>query len=191
MTTIAVVRKGDFVSIAADTQTTLGSRKETAKYIVNNEKIIEHNESFIAVTGWGTFQLSLHDILQKLNKKIQFGSIDEIFKSSQIITKEMKENYFLRPDGEDSDDFETMHGDLLIANPNGIFGLSSYRYAQEFSRFYASGSGSEYALGAMFAIYDSEDKTAEDIVKIGVSSGIEFDDGSDFPINCYTVKLKR
>jgi ATP-dependent HslUV protease, peptidase subunit HslV len=62
---------------------------------------------------------------------------------------------------------------------------------QEYSRFYASGSGTEYALGAMFAIYDDEDKTAEDIAKIGVEAGAEFDDGTSLPMNCYTIKLRN
>ena len=42
----------------------------------------------------------------------------------------------------------------------------------------------------MFAVYNDENKTAEDIVKIGALAGIEFDDGSGSPLECYTIKSK-
>src|ERR1043165_9915346 len=101
MTTIAVVKKSGFVAIGADTQTTLGSRKESANYVKNNKKIIKHHESFLAVTGWGTFQLCLQDLLERFGRKLSFESISDIFKSSQMIQREMKENYFLKPDSDD------------------------------------------------------------------------------------------
>jgi ATP-dependent protease HslVU (ClpYQ) peptidase subunit len=78
----------------------------------------------------------------------------------------------------------------LIANPFGIFALTEFRYVQEFSKFYAYGSGNEFALGAMFAVYEDESKTAEEIARLGITAGAEFDDGTGLPMNCYTVKLK-
>ena len=79
----------------------------------------------------------------------------------------------------------------MIANPNGIFGLSSYRFVQEFSKFYANGSGSVYALGALFAVYNDENKTGEEIAHLGVTAGTEFDDASGLPITSYTFKLNQ
>ncbi len=189
MTTIAVVKKNGFASIAADTLTTYGNTKESAKYVVNSEKIIVFNENFLAFSGSASFALSFQLILSEVKKKISFKSIEDIFRAGLLIHKELKENYFLRP--EDDESFETSRGDVLIMNPHGIFGLSSYRYVQEFSRFYANGSGCDFALGAMFAVYENEDKGAEEIAKIGLGAGIEFDDGSDSPITCYTLKLKE
>ena len=89
----------------------------------------------------------------------------------------------------DEEDFETFRGDLLIINPNGIFGLSSYRYVQEYSKFYANGSGLEYSLGAMYAVYNDAQKSASDIAEIGVKAGVEFDDGSALPIHSYSLDL--
>ena len=65
--------------------------------------------------------------------------------------------------------------------------MSAYRYVQEYTRFYANGSGSPYALGAIFARYDS-DKSAEELARLGVEAGIEFDDGSALPITVCKVK---
>ena len=92
---------------------------------------------------------------------------------------------------DDDRSFETSRGEILIANSSGIFGMSEYRYVQKYKKFYAHGSGNEYSLGAMFAVYNDENKTAEDIAKIGVLAGIEFDDGTGSPLECYTLNLKK
>jgi ATP-dependent protease HslVU (ClpYQ) peptidase subunit len=42
----------------------------------------------------------------------------------------------------------------------------------------------------MSAIYDDENRSAEEIAKIGIEVAAEFDDGTGLPMNCYTVKLK-
>ncbi|MDH3492806.1 MAG: hypothetical protein OEM82_04595, partial [Acidobacteriota bacterium] len=90
----------------------------------------------------------------------------------------------------ESDAFETSRANMLLANPSGIYALSEYRYVKELARFYAYGSGSDYALGAMFVAYNDKSKSAADIAKIGVRAGAEFDDSTGLPMNCFTVKLK-
>ena len=190
MTTIVVVKKNGLAAIAADTLTTYGHSKESAKYVVNSEKIIKYHESFLAVTGSGSFQQALEDLLSTYEKRVAFESTADIFRAGLWIHDEMKENYFLRSDSDDSDSFETSRADILIANPSGIYALTEYRYVQEFSKFYAYGSGNEYAVGAMSAIYDDENRSAEEIAKIGIETAAEFDDGTGLPMNCYTIKLK-
>lgn len=189
MTTVAVVKKNGYAAIAADTLTVYGSTKESAKYIVNHGKIFKYRDNYIGLSGWGVAQSALEDFLGSTKKKISFAGTGEIFRAGLLIHRELKENYFLRTDGSDSDAFETSQSDILIVNPNGIFALTEYRYVQEFAKFYSYGSGGDYALGAMFASYDDEAKSAEDIARIGVSAGIEFDDGSGLPMDCRTVKL--
>jgi ATP-dependent HslUV protease, peptidase subunit HslV len=189
MTTIAVVRKNEFASIAADTLITFGNTKESAEYVVNHQKIVSYKDNFLAVSGSSSVQLALEDYLLKSKKNNQFSTINEIYRFGLLFHKELKDNHFLRPE-EDDDAFETFRGDIVIANPHGIFGLSSYRFVQEYSKFYTSGSGSEFASGAMFAVYNDANKTAEDIAKLGVMAGAEFDDGTSLPLNCYTIKLK-
>ena len=190
MTTIVVVKKNGNAAIAADTLTTFGSTKESAEYIVNSEKIIKYRENYLAITGWGGLQHALENFLNKTKKKIFFDNVSNIFQAGLLIHKELKDKYFLRPEDSERDSFETSRADILIANPYGIFGLTEYRYIQEFSKFYAYGSGDEFALGAMFAVYNDENKTAEDIARIGINAGAEFDDGTGLPMTCYTIKLK-
>ncbi len=187
MSTIVVVKKNGLATIAADTLTTFGNTKESAEYIVNSEKIFKHNENLLGVTGSASLGIAVQDFLTRTKKKVSFENAADIFRFGLILHKELKETYYLRAD--DEEDFETFRGDILIANPNGIFGLSSYRYVQEFSKFYANGSGSVYALGALFAVYNDADKTGEEIARIGVAAGTEFDDASGLPITSYTFKL--
>jgi len=190
MTTIVVVRKGKEAAIAADTLTTYGSQLESARYIKNNKKIIRYKESYFALTGWSASQTALEDLLKKSKEEFPLGNEKQIFNSHILLHKKLKEDYFLKADKRDSDAFETSRANMLLANPSGIYALSEYRYIKELSRFYAYGSGSDYALGAMFVGYQDKTKSAADIAKIGVKAGAEFDDSSGLPINCYRVKLK-
>jgi len=186
MSTIVVVKKNNETVIAADTLTTYGSTKETAAYVVNHEKIFAYHDNFLGVSGSASLGVAVQDFLSRAKKKILLETVAEIFRFGLLLHRELKENYFLRAE-DDEEDFETFRGDILIANRRGIFGLSAYRYVQEYKKFYANGSGSPYALGAMFAIYDTE-KTAEEIARLAVAAGAEFDDGSGLPITLYKIK---
>ena len=67
--------------------------------------------------------------------------------------------------------------------------MFSWRDVDEYTRFWAIGSGQEYALGAMYAVYEQMDD-AEEIAKIGVAAGCEFDDGSGLPCTLYSIQLR-
>jgi len=185
MSTIVVVKKKGETVIAADTLTTYGNTKESAGYVVNHEKIFKYSDNYLGISGSASLAIAVQDYLSKTRKKILFDTVSEIFRFGLALHRELKENYFLRPD--DEEDFETFRGDILIANKQGIFGLSAYRYVQEYTRFYANGSGSPYALGAMFVNYESE-KSAEEIADSGVRAGVEFDDASGLPVTFYKIK---
>ena len=190
MTTIVVVRKGKEAAIAADTLTTYGSQLESSKYLRNHEKIIKYRNSYIALTGWSSSQTALEDYLAKSIEDIPLGSEKDVFNSGLLIHRKLKENYFMRADKRDSDAFETMRVNMLVANPSGIYALSEYRYVKDLSRFYSYGSGSEFALGAMYVAYEDKKLSAEDIARIGVEAGAEFDDSTALPMTCYKIKLK-
>ena len=75
-----------------------------------------------------------------------------------------------------------------MANPSGIFGVYSMREVFEFDKFWSIGSGRDFALGAMYAVFKGR-KSAEDIARIGVLAGAEYDTGTGLPMNVATVKL--
>jgi len=86
--------------------------------------------------------------------------------------------------------YQSSQIDALIANQYGIFGMFEFREVHEFERFWAIGSGKAYALGAMFAVYDSVSEP-EEIAKTGILASCEFDNACDLPIAIYSLSLKE
>lgn len=190
MTTIVAVKKEGYVSIAADTLTMWGNMKESANHIANHEKILKFQDNYLAFTGSSSFKLVVEHLLNKTKKKPKFDSVESIFDSWLSFHKQLKDEYYLRSEDEDSDEFETSRMNVLIANPNGIFAIGVLRAVSEYKRFTAFGSGCDYAIGAMQAVYDDKNKSAEDIAKTAIEVAAEFDDGTGLPMICYTIKLK-
>jgi ATP-dependent protease HslVU (ClpYQ) peptidase subunit len=191
MTTIVVVRKGGVAAIAADTLTKWGSAKESAEYVVNSEKILKVGSSHVAVTGNATFKMILRDYFLTNAKDIHFGNPIEIFRTWNHLHGVLKSQYFLMPEEDKEDAVESSRMDVLIANPHGIFGVAAHRTVQEFSKFYAYGSGSDYALGAMYSIYDKPNLGAAQIARMAIGAAAEFDDGTGLPAQSFAVKLRK
>ncbi|SRR5581483_182716 len=191
MTTIAVTKKGGVVAIAADTLTKWGSAKESAGYIVNSEKILKVGQNYVAVTGNATFKMILRDYFLENAEQVRLENPVEIFKTWNRLHAALKERYFLLPEEDKEDALESSRMDVLIANPNGIFGVSGHRTVQEFSRFYAYGSGSDYALGALWASYDRPNLSAMQIARHAIECAADFDDGTGLPVQCFSVKLRN
>lgn len=191
MTTIAVVRKHGVAVIAADTLTKWGPVKESSTYVVNSEKIMQVGSSYLAITGNATFKHILHDYFSTLDQPPVLDTVADIFRTWNRMHGELKERYFLQSEEDKEDAIESTRIDVLIANPHGIFGVSGQRTVQEFSKFYAYGSGSDYALGALYSVYDDPARDAETIARHAVTAAAEFDDGTGGPIHTYTVPLAR
>ena len=189
MTTVTVVRKGGVAAIAADTLIKWGSAKESATYIANHDKILRVGESLVGVTGTATFTAILRDYFDHSNEEVRLDSPSQIFRAWNRLHGILKERYFLLPEEDKEDALESSRMDCLIANPHGIFGVAAHRTVQEFSRFYAYGSGSDYALGAMYSVYADPHLSAEQVARHGVQAAAEFDDGTGAPITSFTVPL--
>jgi ATP-dependent protease HslVU (ClpYQ) peptidase subunit len=189
MTTVTVVRKDGRIAIAADTLTKWGGGKESADYVANHEKIIRVGDSLVAITGSATFKLILADYFASLEAPPRFDSVANIFSAWNTLHGVLKEQYYLQTGEDKEEDLESSRMDVLIANPHGIFGVAAHRTVQEFSKFYAYGSGSDYALGALYSIYDRPDMNAEAIARHAIAAAVEFDDGTGGPIQSFTVGL--
>jgi len=191
MTTIAVVRKNGYVAIAADTMTKWGSGKETAEYIVNNHKTFKVRDTVVAITGNTTFKAMLVDYFAQPNVKARFDNVHNIFRTWQTMHAVLKEEYFLNASAGKHDPVESTRMDVLLANKYGIFGVAAHRTVQEFSKFYAFGSGADYAMGAMFSTYGDKNRDAENIARLAVEAAAEFNDGTGLPLTAYRIKLAR
>ena len=58
----------------------------------------------------------------------------------------------------------------------------------EFEEYYAFGSGADFALGAMQAVYRKV-PGARDVAKCGLHAACRFDDSSQLPLELKTVRL--
>src|SRR4051812_37382792 len=191
MSTIAVVRKNGQAVIAADTLTKRGSLKEPAAYVVNHQKILRVGDSYLAVCGPMTAQLVLEDYFSSAHAGVNLDSVPAIFRAWLPLHQALKDHYFLRPEEDEEDDYESSRMCVVIANAHGIFGIAAYREVQEFTRFYSYGMGCDYAMGAMYAGYDDPGRSAEDVARLGVEAAAEFDDSTGLPVLAYTVALRE
>ena len=189
MTTVTVVRKDGIAAIAADTLTKWGTAKESSDYIVNHPKILKIGNSYIGVTGYATFKTILRDYFDHVQEEVLLDTPSNIFRTWNRLHGILKQRYYLLAEEDKEDALESSRMDCLIANPHGIFGVAAHRTVQEFSRFYAYGSGSDYALGAMYSAYADPRLSAEQIARHGVEAAAEFDDGTAAPITSFTVPL--
>ena len=167
MTTLVVVRKGNMAAIAADSLTTFGDTRLSDAFDASSEKMVHYGDTVIALCGSAAHQLVYENLLSTA-KDLNFNSKSEIFETFRKLHGILKDQHFLNPKEEDEDAYESTHITALIANPTGIYGIYSMREVFEFKRFWAAGSGREYALGAMNALYDKFD-TAEAIARAAAS----------------------
>ncbi len=188
MSTLVVVRKKGIACIGADSLTCFGAKKLPGQYDQDPDKVFSIGESWVAIAGSPAHQLVLESAVSGMEQAPSLATREEIFEFFRSLHPRFKDEYFMNPKEDDKDPYESSQMDLLIANRKGIFGVFSLREVYEFTRFWTIGSGSEYALGAIFAAYDC-DLGAGQIAEIGLSAAAEFDDGTAGPFKVHTVKL--
>lgn len=187
MGVVLAVKKKGVICIAADTMTVSGgSRKQTANYVDNSDKIIQCGPSYIGTTDHPTWQLTLETYFEGLKRKPGLNSEEEIFDELLKMHQLLKDKYFLSLDEKD-EPFESSRFESLIANRHGIFKTYKLRSVQKFLHFSAIGSGASYALGALYALYDRL-SSAEAIAKAALNAVAEFDDSTGLPGTFYTIK---
>lgn len=193
MSTIVAVVKNQEACIAADSLTSFGDTRQPAAFVAESDKIIRFSgytsDNYMGIVGSAAHQLVMQNLIINHADKIDFSSRLSIFNTLKTIHPILKEEYFLNSKEEDDDSYESSRVDALIMNANGIFGLYSLREVDQYSRFWAVGSGSEFALGAMHAAYESMDE-AERIAEAGILAGTTFDTGSALPMTSYRMELK-
>lgn len=174
MTTCVVVKKDGEVAIAADSLVTFGDTRLARGY-EQNQKIFQVGESLIALAGTTAHFPVMRSLLAGLADECRLGSRDDVFRTFLKVHEKLKDEYFVNTKEDDDDPYESSQITCLIANPTGIYGVYSYREVFAFDRFWGIGSGRNFALGAMSAVYDLPGRTAADIAQVGVAAGVEFD----------------
>ena len=193
MSTFVAVVKNNVACIAADSLTSFGDTRQPAEYVAESDKIIRFSgytsDNYMGIVGSAAHQLVMQNLIINHADKIDFSSRLSIFNTLKTIHPILKEEYFLNSKEEDDDSYESSRVDALIMNANGIFGLYSLREVDQYSRFWAVGSGSEFALGAMHSAYESMQE-AELVAEAGIRAGTTFDTGSALPMTRYSMDIK-
>jgi len=187
MTTCVVVKKNNQIAIAADSLVTFGDTRLSSVYEANN-KIFKVGDSFITLAGTTAHFPVMQKVLTEMGEDCKLSSRDEVFTTYTKVHQILKENYFLNPKEDEEDAYESSQITSLIANPRGIFGVYSLREIFCFDRFWGIGSGRNFALGAMHAVYDSP-MNAREIAEAGVKAGAEFDKSTAGPFRVFTIEM--
>ena len=188
MSTIVAVAKQNRICIAADSLTSFGDTRQPAEFVTDYDKILPvGQECYIGIVGSAAHHLVMHNLFERHADKVDFSDRFSIFESMRVIHPILKDDYFLNSKDDDDDSYESSRVDALIVNRSGIFGLYSLREVDQYSRFWAVGSGAEFALGAMKVAYELFDD-AEAIARAGIEAGACFDSGSALPMTCYSVE---
>jgi ATP-dependent protease HslVU (ClpYQ) peptidase subunit len=188
MTTLVIVRKDDDITIAADSLTTFGDTRLAAEHDRTYDKIVQYRGTFIGLCGSAAHQLVFESLLRG-REPFDFSNKFSIFETFRKLHPILKEQHYLNPKEEEDDPYESTQITALIANRNGIFGVYSMREVFEYTQFWAAGTGREFALGAMQALY-SRLRTAEEIARAGIEAGALFDKNSALPMTLYSVKYQ-
>lgn len=189
MSTIVAVTKNNLGCIAADSLTSFGDTRQASEYVVDYDKILHFGaDNYIGIVGSAAHHLVMQNLLQNHADKVDFSSRFSIFESMRQLHPILKEEYFLNSKDEDDDSYESSRVDALIMNRQGIFGLYSLREVDHYTRFWAVGSGAEFALGAMQVAYDLFDD-AQQIARAGIEAGACFDSSSALPMTIYSQDL--
>lgn len=174
MSIVAAVKKGKQVVIGADSQYNFGSGKACNNNI-KSSKIRRIGSVYLSSTGWGLYDDILDDYLST-KKTVKLTSKLDIFRFFNLFWKSLHKNYPFVNDQSDDDasPFGDLDANFLIITKKSIFHVSSNLSVTEFLKFQAIGSGCDYALGAMHAVYDME-ISAEDIARKAIQASIEHD----------------
>jgi len=182
--------KNGIVAISSDTQTNYGSLKVSAKHFRNIRKMFPINKSVMGIVGWVAISDMMEYLFLNEKKLFELNSRMEIYGTLLRLHEKMKEEFFIETKEDDEQPVESSQLDALIVNKHGIFEISSYREVNEYSTFWAIGSGRRLGLGAMHALYDSK-ASAKEIVEAGVRASAEFDDSCGLPLKTRTINLVK
>lgn len=187
MSTICAVKKGGRIVIAADTATTFGDLVVGTDLVASAGKLFRFEDTWFGVTGSVAHGYALGEALRAAQAP-DFSSPERIYRTLLQIHAILKEEAFLKTDEDDDDPYESSQMNLLLVNRSGLYSVHSYRDVIAYSQFWAIGSGADYALGAMYSLYDGAE--CEQIAEAGVTAGCAFDSGSALPCELQVVEAE-
>lgn len=190
MSVIVAVRKGSQIVIAADSQDNFGDLRPPPE---NHEalKLRRIGDAVLGSSGWALYDDIFGHYLSR--RRVHLRDRRAIFDFFVKFWRDLRKHYPFVNDqpGKESDTpFASLDASFLVASPGGIFLVSSNMSVSEFKQHYAIGSGSDYAIGAVHALYD-EVKNPEVIAERAVRAAMAYDNSCGGRVTSLSVKLRR
>lgn len=175
MSIIAAVRKNDQTFLAADTLTCFGDSHRVPQSNAITPKIRRIGGVVVGGSGWGVYDRILDAHLAE-QPDPPLSNEPEIFAFFMDLWRVMHDKYSFVNDQAGSKDspFGDLDSSFLVGSPHGIYKVSPDMDVSRFDQYYAIGSGAEYALGALYNLYEWEE-SGEIIARSAVESAIAFD----------------
>lgn len=174
MSVAVAIRKNQQIVIAADTQDNFGSNRVSADNY-SSKKITRVGDSYLATTGWGIYEDILDNYLAQ-RQDVALTTKQDIFVFFMEFWKDLHEKYTLVKDQAEEEEhspFGGLDSTFLIVNAQGIFYVSANMSVTKFEKYFAIGSGSDFSLGVIYALYDL-DFSAEAIARKAVEAAKTF-----------------
>jgi ATP-dependent protease HslVU (ClpYQ) peptidase subunit len=189
MSIVCAAIKGNEVAIAADTQMSFGSMAVGADNLKNCGKLYAVKDSVIGLVGWAAVSSAMGHLIEEEGQMFSLDERSQIYKTFLKLHDVLKKDYYLNPYEDSDQPLESSQIYALIINKYGLFEVCRFREVCEYRKYWAIGSGSEYALGAIQAMYESE-ATAQQLVEAGVSAAAAFDKGCALPATSEVLQLQ-
>ena len=177
MSVIVAIRKDHRVVMAADTLTTFGDSEVMPQDNARSPKVGRIGDSLVGGAGWAVYDDILNDFLATMPTP-DLTSSRKIFTFFLDFWRALHEQYTFVNDqaAQAGSPFGDLDSTFLIANAGGIFTVASDLGVTPLNRYYAIGSGGEYAIGVVYTLYDRTDNIAElasDAVKAAIAMNLQ------------------
>jgi ATP-dependent HslUV protease, peptidase subunit HslV len=185
MTILVAVKKKGRIFVGADRITTFGNEYFTD--MVNGSKIIKLRHAYLATSGY-TLMDNVIEHLHELNHKMmdnQFKDRAQVFSFFLDLYGELKKSYTLVDAGKDT--YAGIYNVFLVVTAKALYGVSNNLSVHEYDRFAAQGAGSDYALGALYGLYDRIDDGFE-LVRSALEAACHFSIYCKEPLDIVEVK---
>ena len=171
---LAIEKNGELL-VAADTLTSFGHTK-VPPALHAAVKVRRVGASLLATTGWGVYENILDDVLAR-RKNVRLGSRGQIFEFFLRLWSDLHKKYSFvndQIDEKEAGPFGNLDSTFLIAGRAGIFYVGPDMSVTRVKHYFAIGSGAQFALGALSALYDSK-LDAEAMARRAIEAAIAFD----------------
>ena len=177
MSVIVAIRKHNQVVMAADTLTSFGDSEHIPQENARTSKVGRIGDSLIGGAGWAVYDDILNDFLAT-RPTPDLTSARKIFSFFLDFWRALHEHYTFVNDqaANNNSPFGDLDSTFLIANAGGIFTVASDLGVTPLNRYYAIGSGGEYAIGVLYTLYNRTDdieSVATDAVQAAIAMNLQ------------------